>query len=45
MPKPRVNLGRDHGVFAPNTQHRALVSPAKRGKRNKAKPFKESLIK
>lgn len=37
MPKPRVNLTRFHGVFAPNSQHRALVTPAKRGKGNKAK--------
>jgi len=22
----------DHGVFAPNSNHRALVTPAKRGK-------------
>jgi len=26
-----------HGVFAPNSKHRALVTPAKRGKGNKAK--------
>jgi hypothetical protein len=25
VPKPRVNLTRFHGVFAPNSQHRALV--------------------
>ncbi len=37
VPKPRVNLTRFHGVFAPNSQHRALVTPAKRGKGNKAK--------
>ncbi len=35
--KPRVNLTRFHGVFAPNCKHRALVTPAKRGKGNKAK--------
>ena len=34
VPKPRVNLIRFHGVFAPNSQHRALVTPAKRGKGN-----------
>ena len=33
-PKPRVNLTRFHGVFAPNSKHRALVTPAKRGKGN-----------
>ena len=29
VPKPRVNLTRFHGVFAPNSKHRALVTPAK----------------
>ena len=32
VPKPRVNLTRFHGVFAPNSKHRAWVTPAKRGK-------------
>ena len=32
IPKPRVNLTRFHGVFAPNSKWRALVTPAKRGK-------------
>ena len=36
VPKPRVNLTRFHGVFAPNSRHRALVTPAKRGRGNKA---------
>jgi hypothetical protein len=27
VPKPRVNLTRFHGVFAPNSQHRALITP------------------
>lgn len=36
VPKPRVNLTRFHGVFAPNSKHRALVTPAKRGKGDKA---------
>jgi len=35
VPKPRVNLTRFHGVFAPNSTYRALVTPAKRGKRKK----------
>jgi len=35
MPKPRVNLTRFHGVFAPNSQYRARVTPARRGKGNK----------
>lgn len=32
VPRPRVNLTRYHGVFAPNSKHRALVTPAQRGK-------------
>ena len=36
MPKPRVNLTRFHGVFAPNSKHRALVAQAKRCRSNKA---------
>ena len=36
VPKPRVNLTRFHGVFAPNCAHRARVTPAKRGKSNQA---------
>ena len=35
IPKPRVNLTRFHGVFAPNSKWRALVTPAKRGKSKK----------
>ncbi len=35
VPKPRVNLTRFHGVFAPNSKPRALVTPGKRGKGNK----------
>jgi len=37
VPKPRVNLTRFHGVFAPNSKHRVLVTPAKRGKGSKLK--------
>jgi len=37
VPKPRVNLTRYHGVFAPNSKHRVQVKPAKRGKGNKGK--------
>ena len=32
MPKPRINLTRFHGVFAPNSRHHAQVTPARRGK-------------
>ena len=34
VPEPRVNLTRYHGVFAPNSRHRAQLTPAKRGKGN-----------
>ncbi|MDT0636420.1 transposase, partial [Spectribacter hydrogenooxidans] len=33
VPRPRVNLTRFHGVFAPNNKLRAQVTPAKRGRR------------
>ena len=42
VPKPRVNLTGFHGVFAPNSKHRALVTPAKRGKGNKPKGADET---
>jgi hypothetical protein len=42
VPKPRVHLTRDHGVFAPNSQPRALVMPAKRGKGHKPKALDEA---
>ncbi len=32
IPKPRVNLTRFHGVFAPNSKHRVHITPANRGK-------------
>lgn len=32
VPKPRVNLTRFHGVFAPNSNHRVTITPARRGK-------------
>jgi hypothetical protein len=41
VPKPRVNLTRFHGVFAPNSKHRALVTPGKRGKGRKIRPYDE----
>jgi hypothetical protein len=41
VPKPRVNLTRYHGVFAPNSRHRALVTPAGRGKGHKPKASAE----
>ena len=42
MPKPRVNLTRFHGVFAPNSQYRARVTPVRRGKRKKTEPADET---
>ena len=38
VPKPRVNLTRFHGVFAPNSKHRIQVTPSKRGKGRKRDP-------
>jgi hypothetical protein len=35
VPKPRVNLTRFHGMFAPNSKYRVDVTPAKRGKGSK----------
>ena len=32
VPRPRVNLTRYHGVFAPNSQYRAQVTPGRRGR-------------
>ncbi len=32
VPRPKVNLTRFHGVFAPNSRHRAWVTPARRGR-------------
>jgi hypothetical protein len=32
VPRPRVNLTRYHGVFAPNSPHRAWVTKAGRGR-------------
>ncbi len=42
VPKPRVNLTRFHGVFAPNSKHRALVTPAGRGKGNMSQAHNET---
>jgi hypothetical protein len=39
VPKPRVNLTRFHGVFAPNSKYRVDVTPAKWGKCCKAFRF------
>ena len=42
VPKPRVNLTRFHGVFAPNSKYRALVVPAKRGRGKRVKTQNEA---
>ncbi len=42
VPKPTVNLTRFRGVFAPNSKHRARVTPAKRGKGRKPKAADEA---
>ena len=42
VPKPRVNLTRFHGVFAPNSKYRARITPAGRGKYKKAQSPDES---
>lgn len=41
IPPPRVNLTRYHGVFAPNSHYRALVTPGKRGRRQQGKASDE----
>ena len=43
VPEPRVNLTRFHGVLAPNSRHRALVTPAKRGRGNQVRVRDEPL--
>jgi hypothetical protein len=42
VPKPRINLTRYNGVFAPNSKYRVLVTPAKRGKGKKVKASDEA---
>ena len=34
VPRPRVNLTRFHGVFAPNSRWRTQITPTGRGKRH-----------
>ena len=36
VPKPRVNLTRFHGVFAPNNKHRVDVTPGRKKKKTKS---------
>jgi len=42
VPKPRANLTRFHGVFAPNSKHRVQVTPAKQGKGSRARTEDET---
>ncbi len=42
VPRPRVNLTRYHGVFAPNSKLRVLVTPARRGKGRKIQTPEET---
>jgi hypothetical protein len=42
VPRPRVNLTRFHGVFAPNSKYRSKVTPARRGKRKKCHSVDET---
>ena len=45
VPRPRVNLTRFHGVFAPNSKLRVRVTPAKRGRgRKRRQPTGESWL-
>jgi hypothetical protein len=36
VPRPRVNLTRFHGMFAPNSRYRAQITPAARGRQSRA---------
>jgi len=38
VPRPRVNLTRFHGLFAPNNSYRAQITPAGRGRQGKGEP-------
>jgi hypothetical protein len=42
VPRPRVNLTRYHGVFAPASPLRGQITPARRGKGGRRKPATEA---
>jgi len=42
VPKPTVNLTRYHGLFAPHSKYRALLTPAQRGQGRKVKAREET---
>lgn len=44
-PRPRVNLTRFHGVFAPNSRYRARITPAARGRRGQSDPSRPEAAK
>lgn len=39
VPKPRINLTRYHGVFAPNSAQRAEITPSQPGKGSNRLPL------
>jgi hypothetical protein len=45
IPRPRLNLTRFHGLFAPNSKHRGLITPARRGngRKGKASPVTQKI--
>jgi hypothetical protein len=44
VPKPRVHLTRFHGVFAPNSKYRRMVTSDAIGRKNKSKATKEHCL-
>ncbi len=42
VPGPKVNLTRYHGVFAPHSQYRALVTPAMGGRKKSESTDKQT---
>ena len=42
VPKPRVNLTRFHGAFAPNSHWRAQITPAGRGRGRRSLPVDQT---
>ena len=42
VPRPRVNLTRYHGIFAPHSKYRALVTPAMGGSKKPASGDKQT---
>ena len=40
IPKPKVNLTRFHGVFAPNSQYRQIITAEGKAKKSKSSTVK-----